>query len=608
MSRIAIINILAVLVLLATVMFAAQDGPFAASVDRTTVAVGEQFELTFTLNGTTGGDNFQPPPLNDFLVASGPNSSTNMQIINGAVSSSVSYNYVLQPKAEGKFTIGPASINVKGKTEKSQPIVITVVKGSQQAAKQNRQVAEGDVSKQIGDNLLLKVAVEKTRLFQGEQLTAVYKLYFRVGIANYNLTKLPSLAGFWSENLDLPKQQQITNESFNGKQYRVAILKKVALFPQRSGTLELDPMEMTCVVQVQARRQQNNLFDQFFNDPFFGGVTNVNYVVRSEPLKIIVDPLPSQNVPAGFNGAVGKFSMEAWLEKKQVKTNDPVTLRIKISGRGNLKLLQPPDISFPPDLDKYDPKIADNISNQGNVISGSRTFEYLLIPRHAGEQKIPPFQFAYFDLDKRSYVSSTSPEFTIAVEKGAEYASSTVSGLGKEDVKLLGEDIRFIKSGGVTLRRTGEGFSGTVGFYAFASGPVLAFLGFMFFARRRERMMSDTVGLRNRRARKVSLRRLKLAKEFLDQKKKEEFYTEVSRALWGYLSDKLRIPPSDLSIDGVREILSKRSVPEEKTGKVIATIEQCEFARFAPMTDAVEMGTMYEGTVDLISSLEDRLR
>jgi hypothetical protein len=607
MDRLVIIGVL-ICFLVSPAIFAAQDGPFVASVDRTTVAVGEQFELTFTLNGSTGGDNFQPPPMNDFLVASGPNSSTNMQIVNGSVSSSVSYSYVLQPKAEGKFTIAPASIVVKGKTERSQPIAITVVKGSQQAAKQNRQATGTDVAGQIGDNLLLKVAVEKTRIFQGEQLTALYKLYFRVGIANYNLTKVPALAGFWSEDLDLPKQPQITNETLNGKQYRVAILKKVALFPQRSGTLVLDPMEMTCVVQVQSRRQANNLFDQFFNDPFFGGVTNVNFVARSEPVKITVDPLPSQNVPDGFSGAVGKFSMETWLDKKQVKTNDPVTLRIKISGRGNLKLLQPPNISFPPDLDKYDPKIADNISNQGNVISGTRTFEYLLIPRHAGEQKISPFRFAYFDLDKKSYISSTSPEFTIAVEKGGEYASSTVSGLGKEDVKLLGEDIRFIKSGGVTLRRTGEGFSGTAGFYAFASAPVLALLGFMLFTRRRERLMSDTAGLRNRRARKVSLKRLKLAKEFLDQKKKEEFYTEVSRALWGYLSDKLRIPPSDLSIDGVRGILARRSVPEEKTGKVIATIEQCEFARFAPMTDAVEMDTMYEGTVDLISSLEDHLR
>lgn len=608
LKNIAISVILCLVFLAATALRGAQDGQFTASVDRNTVAVGEQFELTFTLSGTTGGDNFQPPPLGDFLVASGPNSSTNMQFINGSVSASITYNYILQGKTEGKFTIQPASISLNGKTLRSQPLTIAVVKGAPPGSKQNRQDNSADLSKQIGDNLLLKVSVDKTRVFQGEQLTVEYKLYFRVSIANYNQPTMPALSGFWSEELEMPKQLQVTNETYNGKQYRVAVLKKAALFPQRSGTLELDPMEMTCVVQVPTRRQTNNLFDQFFNDPFFGGVTNVNYAVRSEPVKIIVDPLPSSSTPPGFNGAVGKFSMEAWVDKKQVKTNDPVTLRIKISGRGNLKLLQPPNIAFPPDFDRYDPKISDNISNQGNIISGSRTFEYLLIPRHPGEQKIAPFQFGYFDLERKSYVEMTSPEFTITVEKGAEYASGAVSGLGKEDVKLLGEDIRFIRSGALVLRRTSEGFSGTTRFYALAATPIAAFLGFMVFVRRRERLLNDVAGLRNRRARRVSLKRLKLAREFLDKQQKQEFYTEVSRAVWGYLSDKLRIPPSDLSIDGIRAVLTQRDVPAENIADIAGTIEQCEFARFAPMTDAVEMDTMYRRTVDLISNLEGQLR
>jgi hypothetical protein len=530
-----------------------------------------------------------------------------MQFINGAMSSSISYSYVLQTKAEGKFTIGPATVEYNGKQLQTQPIVITVTKGAPPPKQQQGQQAQdADISKQIGNDLFLKVVVDKSRVYQGEQVTVTYKLYNRLRLANLGMGKVPALSGFWSQDLEDIKQLQFTNEVLNGKQYNVAVLKKAALFPQRSGTLELDPMEVNCVVQVQSRKRSNDIFDQFFNDPFFNNFSNVNHIVRSEPVKITVSPLP--NPPAGFSGAVGKFSMETWLDKQQTKTNDPVTLKVKITGRGNLKLLEAPPVIVPPDFDRYDPKTSDNISNQGNLIGGSRTFEYLLLPRHAGDQHIPSFTFSYFDIEKKNYVSLKSPEFNVSVEKGGEITSMPSSGVSKEDVKLLGEDIRFMKSENVSFRRKGETFAGSPVFFALAFAPMVSFIGLYVYAKRRQRILGDVGSLRNRKARKMAQRRLTEAKKYLDAKKKEEFYLELSRALWGYVSDKLTLPQSDLSVDSVRSSLAARNVSPEHITKLTSTIEQCEFARFAPSSESSMMENVYKESVDLISTIEDQIR
>ena len=604
-------NIVALLCLF-TAVASAQDASFIASADRTQAAVGDQIEVTFTLNGSSGAKNFRAPAFRDFDVASGPNQSTNMQFINGAMSSSVSYGYVIVPRAEGKFTIGPAAIEYNGKRLQTQPITVTVTKGAPPQQQRSQQGSANeqttDVSRQIGDNLFLKVVVDKSKVYQGEQITATYKLYNRVRLSNLNIGKLPALTGFWTEDVEEIKQVQFTNEVVNGKQYNVAVLKKVALYPQRSGALEIDPMEVNCVVQVQSRRRSNDIFDQFFNDPFFGNVSNVNYRVQSEPVKITVAPLPSANVPDGFGGAVGKFSMEAWLDKRETKTNEPVTLKVKVTGRGNLKLLGAPNIVVPPDIEKYDPKISDNITPEGNQLAGSRTFEYLLIPRHPGEQRIPAFPFAYFDAEKKSYVKLSSPEFVLNVEKGSDVASGQAIGISKEDVKLLGEDIRFIKSDIGSFRRKNESFAGSAAFYALSSAPIAAFLGMLLFFRRREKTLGDAVGMRKRKARKMAQGRLAEAKKFLDRKQRDEFYTEISRALWGYVGDKLSLPPSELSIDAVRESLSSRGVADATVGKLVSTIERCEFARFAPSSDAAMMGSFYDETVDLVSTIEGEVR
>jgi hypothetical protein len=599
-------------VILALTMFpfsaSSRDATFTASVDRSRVAMGEHLELTFTLEGSTAGRNFRPPSFSDFVVLSGPNQSTNMQFINGRMSASVSYSYILQPRSEGIFTIGPAVIDVDGTQLKTQPISIEVTKAPPQARQPSRQQKTDDteLSRQIAENLFLKVTVDKPRVYQGEQITATYRLYTRVNIVNYGITKAPSLTGFWSEDLEVPKQIQLTTEAFEGKQYRVGVLKKVALFPQRSGTLELDPMEVECVVQVQTRRRSIDFFDQFFSDPFFGNVTNVSHKIRSEPLKITVIPLPP-NPPIGFAGAVGKFSMDAWLDRRETKTNESVTLKVKITGRGNFKLIEPPAVIIPSTIEQYEPKISDNITKQGDYVTGSRTFEFLLIPRQAGELSISPFPFSYYDVDKKSYVTLRSPEFSLTVERGTEPAPST-AGLRKEDIRLLGEDIRFIKSGNVDFRRRGERFVGSPVFYLMTLTPILAFLGFIAFVRQREKTLGDIATWRRRRAKKIAHQRLALARQFLQAKKSEEFFAEVSRALWGYSSDKLSIPVAELSTETLQRSLESRGVPAANVQKLLSLLEQCEFARFAPVSNSLQMDRMYDEAVRMISTIEDELR
>jgi hypothetical protein len=591
-----------IVILISIVSFTAEaQGVFTASVDKEQVSFGDYFQLTFTFEGSQGGKNFRPPAFNNFMVLSGPNQSTRMQIINGAVSSSISYTYILQPRDEGKFTIGSASIEAEGKKYQSQPITIEVVKGTAQPRSKRAENESPDIRSQIGNNLMIKAVVDRTQVYQGEQITVSYKVYTRVQILSYNIAKSPSFTGFWSEDLETPKQIQMGNETINGREYAVGLLRKLALFPQRSGTLSLEPMEIEVTVPV--RNQSHDFFDNFFDNS-----RPAQYKTATEPVTITVQPLPSGNVPAGFNGAVGLYQMETNLDKQDVKTNDAVTLRVKISGQGNLKLLEPPAISFPADLEKFDPKISNSINTQGNRIAGSRTFEYLLIPRHSGDQKIPPFTFSYFDTVKQKFVSLHSPEFVLKVQRGSEPESTGVAGLNREDVKLLGEDIRFIKSGNISFQRKGESFVGSALFYVLYISPLFLFIVFLVFFKQKEKEMSDVVSLRSRKARKIAKQRLSIAKKLLEEKKKEEFYAEVSRALWGYLTDRLKIPPSDLNRETISSTLQQRAVSSDTISAIISTMEQCEFARFAPQSDSLQMEIVFKDTVQLVTQIEDQLQ
>jgi hypothetical protein len=588
---------------------AAEDVRFQASADRTSVAMGERVEVSFQLTGSQTGENFRPPDFRDFLVLSGPNQSTNFQMINGAVSLSVTYTYVLQPRREGNLRIGAASVEFAGKRYATSPLAISVGKAPPQSSRQGAAGQDADIAAQIGDNLFLRLELDKRAVYQGEQVTATYKIYTRVNVVNYNLSRVPSYTGFWSEDLDVPQQVQLSTETYQGKQYRVGVLKKVALFPQRSGTLDLGPMDIECVVQVQARRRSNDIFDQFFNDPFFGNARNVNHTVSTRTERITVKPLPQEGVPPGYGGAVGSFTMEAWPDRDQVAENEPVTFRVKISGSGNIRLLEAPELKVSSDFDRYDPKVSDQVNKGRTVVSGTRTFEYLLIPRHAGRQQIPAVTFSYFDPAKRRYETLRGRDVAVTVTRGGDIAGGgSVSGLSREDVKLLGEDIRFIRSDELSLSRRGDRFAGSALFFVMAASPAL-FLGlFLVVAGRRERMLGDVAGLRSRRARAVAKKRLGRAKHLLAGSDTAAFYAEVSQALRGYAADKLGIAQAELSLDSIRSGLAAKGAADGTVADISKILEECDFARFAPPADHRGMEDVFARAEKLILALEEVLR
>jgi len=368
-------------------------------------------------------------------------------------------------------------------------------------------------------------------------------------------------------------------------------------------------------VRIQKKRARPQGFDPFediFNDPFFGGgYQDVNYTVKGEPVKITVRPLPA-NAPESFSGAVGNFSMTATLDKPETKTNEPVTLKIKITGKGNLKLINPLKLKFPPDIESYEPKVSDNITVNANGVSGSRTFEYLLIPRHGGEYKIPLVEFSYFDIEKKSYQPVSSKEFTLKVIKGpdepATTSSPSISGLNKEEVKLLGKDIRYIKNTSPKFTKKGDYFFNSVVFYSLLGFPFVLFFGFIGFRRKYKEDNANESLVKSRKANRMAAKRLSIAKKYLASKDSKLFHEELSKALWGYISDKLSIAAADLSKEGIIETLKQREVKDEAINKFIDLLNHCEFIRYAPSVGHSEMETSYETARQSITELEEQIK
>ena len=593
-----------------TPVFAAEI-TFIASVNKNPVSTNEQFSITFTLN--TQGSNFQAPTFRDFNVLSGPNQSTSMQFINGNMSQSVSYTYYLTANNEGTFRIEPATINVNGGKVKSNTLTINVVKG-QKAQSGSQQQKSNDADAGISSNsVFLRVSVNKSSVYRGEALLATYKLYTKVNLVNYSIDKLPALNGFWSQELKMPQQLELTTENYNGEMYRVGIVKKVLLFPQQSGTLTIEPMEGSCIARIQTQRKRsNNPFDifndPFFNDPFFGSAQDVKVNVKSLPVKITVKDLPQENDNA-FKGAVGTFNLQATTDNDKVKANDAINLKIKISGKGNLKLIDAPEVEVPTDFEKYDPKVSDNTTISESGVSGSKTFEYLLIPRHEGEYTIDPIKFTYFDLDKKQYVQLHSSEFRVTV-KGisgdASAAQSVATSQNKTDIKLLGKDISFIKTGKlITKPATTFYLSGF--YYLLIAIPFLSLIILIFYIRKRNKLAGDAEYMRSSRATKMAHRRLSVAKKMIDAKKDDSFYEEISKALYGYASDKLNINFSEMTKENLRQKLIARNIPDALTERIITTIDLCELARYSPQTQNNNKQSIYTETVALITELENHL-
>ena len=574
------------------------------------VAVGDQFRLSFTLN--ENGSDLQLPDLSNFDLLMGPTTSqsSSFQMINGKTtqSSSFSYMFVFRAKKEGKFTIRPASIKVNNKIYESNSLNIQVVKGQpqQQAApaQQGNQAQEaaptGTVSK---DNLFVRLSLDKTNVSKGEQIRATVKLYIsqNVPLNGFDEVKLPSYEGFWTKEIDVPQQVSFAREVYNGKIYQVGILKKTILFPQQTGTIKIDPFEITCLVRQKVGKQQG-----FFDD-FFDNYRVVKAKVVSDPQTVNVKDLPNQ--PAHYSGAVGNFNFTGALDKTNVKSNEAVTLKLTVNGSGNLTLINAPKIELPQDFEAYEPKTTEHTIANDNGLSGSVSFEYLFIPRFAGNFTIPAVDFVYFNTSTHQYETRSTQAFQLNVQKGSDDQNSTVvNSYSKEDVKMIGRDIRFIKQNKTKFQPKGSSFYGTLGFYSIYALSLLSF-GFVFVTNRKKIRESANLALiRNKQANKVALKRLKSAAVHLKNNQQEQFYESVIKALWGYLSDKLSIPVADLNRERASASLLNRGIDQAVVNDLMKLIDDCEFARFAPAAYSGTMKEMYDGAAKVMGIFEKQIK
>jgi len=576
---------------------------FKASVNETTVTDNERFQVSFTFSGSSINNlsKFSPSSFKNFMVLSGPNQSTSIQIINGAQTASLTYSYVIQPKSVGKFIIGSASIEQNGTSYSSKPIQITVVKGTEkpQQKKDDSQISYDEIAK----NLFIRAIVDKTKAFKGEQVTVTYKLYTRLSIAaQMSISKLPQYQGFWAEELETSGNISFATEVVDGKQFRVGVLKKAALFPTQAGTLEVTPFELTVPIQIQKQRNKS-IWDDFFGDPF-GRSEIYEFNAKSNVVKIEVESLPSGQ-PESFNGAVGDYLFNAQLNNTTTKSNEPLTLNVNISGSGNIKLLDMPEINFPNGFEKYEPKV-NEVINRKSKISGTKSGEYLFVPRVVGIREIPPIEFSYFDPAKKKYFTLRSEPFSIDIKPGDKIASTEI--VGKEDVEQLGQDIRFIKTTYDDIEKKENYIINSTGFLVVGVLPLLMSIGLIGWKRRYDKLHGNVVLLRYQKAQKVAKNRLKQAKKLMDTQKHKEFYTELSSALFGYLEDKLHIAKSEFTIERASDELRKRNISETLIISLKASAEKCEFVRFAPGAEkSAAMKEMYDEIADVIINLEKNI-
>jgi len=557
----------------------------STSVDRTTVGLNQTFTLSVDISGEKANEVGDPkvPDISNFTAYMGSSgTSQNIQIINGRMSVSKSISFTYTATALGKFTIPPAVLKLGDKEYRSQPIQIEVVKVSQQPQAQQRRTPQTPSAQSpdqsIADNLFLKVAANKRRVYVNEPLILSYKIYTRVSVTQYGINKAPNTAGFWVEEFPMGNQPKTYEEIVDGKKFMVAEIKRMAMFPTDAGTKTITPMEIECDVRVQTRRR--SIFDSFFDDPFFG--RTVRQVVDSRPVTIDVLPLPQEGKPANFTGLVGNFNISANIDKQNVKTNEAISLNIKISGRGNVKMIPAPKVELPPDFEKYEPKVSENIDRNENSVSGYKNYEYVLIPRYPGLQKIKPVLFSYFDISAGKYKMLQTPELIVNVEKGTDEFMTVTSGLSKEEVKLLGKDIRFIQLSDVQFDKIGSFFYKKFYFILIVLLPILIMVSSLGYRRHLDKLSGNVAYARSRKANQMAMRRLHKARKLLSEKTQKAFYAEIANSLMGFLGDKFNIAAAGIITDEVEELMRSKGVAEPVIKQYLSCLQVCDYQRFAP--------------------------
>jgi len=597
------------LILLSTSLLAQT---FVARINKRQLSLGENFQLVFELQGD--GSRFTPPPLADFMLLSGPNKASNMQWVNGSFSSSVSYSYVLRAVGIGDFTIGSASIQVDGKELTTDPITITVGQAQARTAPSNpqrnqrnpaTQNAQGgneeELSDEISANIFMKLFVNKKDVFVGEQLLATYKLYLNVNVLDYDFNNLV-FNGFYAEDLKLDGNANVTTEVINGRQFQVHTLKQTLLTPQKSGTLEIPSLESEMVIRVRQDRRSRSLFDQVF-----GNYKNAKINISSNPEKVNVKTLPRTDQPGDFTGAVGNFTLKVNTDHNEVSINEAINVTIEVSGNGNLELISPPTVEFPSDFESYDPKVKNNVSPSASGSRGSKSYEYVIIPRFAGEYALKPISFSYFDPEANTYKRLTADPIKLRIDQaeGQSVSGSAYVASKKEDVQIIGKDIRYIHTDDPALKRSEERFCTSTLFYILLvlpfAGMGAAIFGVSFY----RAQQNDTTSLKSKRAKGLAKKHLAQARKLVTGED-AAFYEAISSALFGYISDKLAIPRNALNRERIEEELRTRAVTDPVQSNLKKALDECEMVRFAP---GVVRGKqeMLDASANIIEALEDEL-
>mgnify|MGYP002672623856 FL=1 len=586
------------------------------------VAVNEQFNVTFIIEGEKSPSDFQWSSGDDFQLVWGPQkgSSSSIQIINGKRSSShqTTFTYILIPKATGTFQLPVATALLSGdrisSTQASIQVVSDGASSSQSSGKNGGKSSGGGQTSSTGsgeissNDLFMRLSLSRMEVVIGEPITATLKIYQRANVVGFENAKFPTFNGFWSQETYVPNNIEFKRESQDDKIYNTAVLRTYVLIPQQSGTITIDPAELVCLVNIRtAPSTSNSLFDSFFQDEY----RTIRKRVTTPAVKVKVNPLPAGQ-PASFGGGVGNFGISARLTTDNLKTHDAASLIITVSGRGNVALLEEPKVNFPPDFEVYDTKTTENTDKSNGGTSGSKSFEYPFIPRSHGDFTIEPVEYSYYDVNAGKYVTLRTEPLHVKVAKGKGGDSTPVttvnSGVERKDVKSLADDIRFIFTGKPGLSGSGSFFVGSVFFWILLALMILGATSVYLAFRKVAAMRADVAGTKNRRATKMAQKRLKLAGEYLDKNLYTAFYEELHKALIGFVSDKLNMDMSEISKDNIASALTEGGVSEEQTKAFTDLLDACEFARYSPDGGNEAMRSHYDAALKVISSIDSGLK
>ena len=601
MKRIAIL-----LMMVMTTAFAVAQTLTASAPSR--VSVGEQFRLSYTVNTQNVSDFRAGNIPAEFEVLIGPNRSmqSSYQMINGhtSQSSSITYTYIVAATKGGSYTIPAAHVVVDGKKIASNALTIKVI-GSTGSNSRPYNDDEGEEVREMGSrisgsDLFIKVSANKKRVYEQEPILLTYKVYTLVQLSQLR-GDMPDLKSFYTQEVDLPQQKSFSLETVNGRPYRTCTWSQYVMFPQTTGKLHIPAITFEGVVIQQNRNVDP--FEAFFNGG--SGYVEVKKKIEAPGIEIQVDPLPQR--PATFSGGVGKFNISAQLDKTETKANDPITLRIIVSGTGNLKLIKQPVINLPKDFDKYEPKVTEQTKLTTAGIEGSKIYDVLIVPRHQGKYDIPPVEFTYFDTSTKRYETVKTETFHLDVAKGSG-ASAVSDFSGQDELLELNKDIRFIKTGDADQHLTGDYFFGSTAYWITIAALVLVFITLFVIFRQRAIDNANVTAMRGKKANKVATKRLKQAARLMTDNKPGEFYDEVLRALWGYVGDKLNIPVAQLSHDNISSKLAERGVHQSIIDKFIGALDECEFERYAPGDPKGNMSKVYDKAMLAIEKIEEVMK